>query len=244
MTDDAHRLECGLRRELHQGGLRRARLPAFDAPRRILLAAHVGQRPLSFHQAFHFDLQPQASAIPARPPESWRNSRRRTRTASAIHLLDGGVVDVALADGNTGGFAIAVGRPPQPPPSMLWVTKACPVRGSFRRTQRAPAHPCGRREAFRGARLQRQEDGVDHARQGSAPRRHGRWMPRHHVVAFLDLDLQRAKGAFVDRLRRHRKSLVRDQRRRQRARVNGSPPLRGTLGQVDGHAAALMMTRP
>src|SRR5437899_1938835 len=37
-------------------------------------------------------------------------------------------------------------------------------------------------------------------------------MPRHHVIAFLDFDLQRAKATLVDRLRWHRQSLLSDQR--------------------------------
>ena len=87
--------------------------------------------------------------------------------------------------------------------------------------------------------LQREQDRIHHGGQGPAPGGHGRGMPRHHVVAFLDFHLQRAKCALVDRFPWRRQRLVSDQRRRECPRVNRGSTLRRTLGEVDGHVAAL-----
>src|SRR5262245_60769712 len=56
MTHNAYRFECGFIRKLHQSRRRCARLPALDSPRWILLPTHVGQRPLTFDEAFDFSL--------------------------------------------------------------------------------------------------------------------------------------------------------------------------------------------
>src|SRR5215813_7638297 len=63
-------------------------------------------------------------------------------------------------------------------------------------------------------------------------------MAGHHVIAFLDLDFQRAETALIDRLFRYRESFVSDERRGQRAAVNGSAALRRTLGKIDRRVAA------
>ena len=76
---------------------------------------------------------------------------------------------------------------------------------------------CAAGISFGNAVGERFDDRVDDRRQGPAPARHRRRKPRHHHVAFLNLDLERAERAFVDRLERAGDAFVGDVRAGQRA---------------------------
>src|SRR5262249_8079429 len=156
----------------------------FDAPRRILLTPHVGQRPLAFDETFNFCLYAETSAILPRAAGILAQLPTADENRPAqFHLFDRCVANVALANGHACGFTVAC-RPTAPSAAFDTLRDERLLRARIipEKNNRPAENAHMRAWKFSAKhRLQREKDGIDDGWKRATPRSHRGGMPRHHV---------------------------------------------------------------